>query len=267
MTAGPQTTGDWQQPYPAAPVQPQAYNTPPAYYPEQPAYQQPAYPQQYGAQPDYYGSPAQPAFGQPPAYDPAAQAAYGVPAAQPGFGQPPVTGHNPPPYGYPYGAPTAFPGMVPPVQPGVAPPPGIAMIIIVTAVLGAFGAFPAAKRAKGARALGHSGRKYWLSFVITLAVTWAFGFAMVLMNRADAAVVPPVPQTRVTAASLAQSIVKEGDFRDSAGKAVKPAAAKCAPQNVDPNGVGTWRCTVDFKGKKRMAYQVTVGADGGWVTD
>jgi hypothetical protein len=47
----------------------------------------------------------------------------------------------------------------------------------------------------------------------------------------------------------------------------KPAKASCVAMSVDDAGVGTYRCIVDYDDDSRLSYQVTMGADGKWVSD
>jgi hypothetical protein len=283
-------------------AQPQGYSAQPGDYQQSaqaPGYGQ-QFPGQYAAPVDQapaYPQPAAPA-GFPPAapagFPPAAPAGF-PPAAPAGFppaapaGFPPAT-----PADYQPAAPAGFPSAAP-VQPpaagtpgyygpagGVTPAgfvmpggeaPGIGMVVAITALFGLFGLIPASGRAKKARALGLPTAKYWIAFGATTAANFVVGIflliGMLSAMAAGAAAVAAADETatspKITAGWLEKSIVKDGDFKDEAGDDSKPTSATCAPISVDESGVGAWRCMVDF-GKDREGFQVSVGADGRWVT-
>lgn len=131
-----------------------------------------------------------------------------------------------------------------------------------------FGAISANGRAKTAAAMGLPGRKYWMAFFGTLAawVVVAILFIVMLVSALGAAG-SAVAASATTAGSLETSIVASGDFKTSSGATAKAVDATCTPDTVDENGVGKYRCMIDFADKSRASYVVTVGADGKWVTD
>ena len=110
MTSGTEPPEGDQSPYGQPPTPPPSYGTPPP--PPQQPYGQPAQPQ--------YGQPAQPQYGQP---------------GQPQYGQPPQQGYGAPPAQPQYGG-----GYAPPATSGYStrpPGPGLGIVGIVLAVLGA----------------------------------------------------------------------------------------------------------------------------------
>ena len=253
MTAEPQAEPSWQQPYqpahgygqaPAASPGP----VPPAYGVEQATYTPP---QGHPAPPQYLGNvPAGQPYGVPPAahYAPSGPAAYQ-------------------PY-HPYG-PGVYPAPTPAYMVGATTlkAPGVGPVIAFTALFGIFGAISASRRAKKAQAAGSPGRPYWMAFGITLAVVYALLAVMALAGPGSSSTGGDAVNTVVTADSLESAIVSQGDFRTADGTAVKAASAMCTPSSVDPAGVGTYRCMVDFTDNNRSSFVVTTGADGSWVTD
>jgi hypothetical protein len=63
-----------------------------------------------------------------------------------------------------------------------------------------------------------------------------------------------------------QSIVQDGDFKDSAGNPAKPREATCVQVSVSNTGTGSYKCMIDFADDRRESVDVTVSPDGSWVT-
>jgi hypothetical protein len=282
----PQNDGTWQssygQPqdhaaqtaYQAQPAQPAGYGH---QYPGQPAaaqpYGQPAPPESQfnGQAAQSYGQPtpqAAQSYGQPGPYrQPAVENTYPQAYPETPYQQAPPA----PPYGG-YNVPGSYGpagGMVAPAPVGEAP--GIGTVIVITALFGLFGAIPAAKRAGKAQALGLPSGKYWMAFGATLVLSWVAGiFLLIMMISAAAAAVDETSgaaqSTPITADWLEQSIIEKGDFQSTDGSAIKPTDATCAPKSVNDAGAGTWNCTIEFGAKNRQGFEVTVAADGRWVT-
>ncbi|GAA0572345.1 hypothetical protein GCM10010172_66110 [Paractinoplanes ferrugineus] len=208
--------------------------------------------------PTYAGRPGQ----SPAGYGQAGQTGYRGPAAQPA------------PYGYaaPRSGQSAWP---PPGQGGYSgrvargQAPGIGAVILFTTLFGVLGAISAHGRARRAAAMGRPGQKYWVAFAATLGGWTLVSVLLALAMMATLAGMAGTPTStssgRFTAAWLEQSIVKDGGVKDSSGAAATPTGATCASLSVDADGVGDWRCLVDFGATDRQAFDVAVGSDGRWV--
>lgn len=209
--------------------------------------------------------------GQPPGND---QQRPGNPTG-PGPGPPYDAGGGsaPPPYpqwggqptsGYPGYGPTYGPGGYPHPQQAAPYPqpdarrPAVWPVVIFTLLFGVFGSISAALRSRRARRLGLPIGKYWAAFAATLVVF----IAVVVAIAVESSSTPPV----MTAAQLQTSLVQSAGWTDSLGNKLTAKDATCVPDNVASNGVGTYRCIVDFTDGARVSDLVTVGPDGSYVT-
>ncbi|XVU29301.1 hypothetical protein ACQPZJ_20195 [Actinoplanes sp. CA-054009] len=193
------------------------------------------------------------AFRAGPAGNAAPPAGYPAPAypAYPGY-----TGQTPYPpagYGQPYGPARSVMS--------VGEAPGLGWVIVVTALFGVFGALVAASKAKKAAAVGVSAKRYWITFGVTLAASWALTIVAIVI-----AVAVAVSGDRVTAASLEKSIVSTTEVTTPQGKVVRATDASCVASSVDSQGIGTYDCLVDFDNGMQMSYDVTAD-ERSWVAN
>jgi hypothetical protein len=162
------------------------------------------------------------------------------------------------------------PGLAPAGPPTVHPAgqaPGVGPVILFTALFGVLGAISASNRAKKAAAVGAPTRPYWLAFVATLAVELVLFVILTILVLAGAITIAATAGT-VTSSSLESSIVQTSEFKSADGSTVLRAVkATCTASQVDPDGVGTYRCMIDFADQSRQSYVVTVDSSGNWITD
>lgn len=226
-------------------------------------YGSPGHPQPYGG----HGQPAQPAGAGPgssyPTPAPYAPNLPYVPNAPYSSRAPQVSAAPNSPY--PAMPPYASPGQRPfgGGYPAPLEAPGVGPVVAFTALFGLWGAISAWRRARRAEAAGLPGGRYWTAFGVTLVVSWV---VWTIVGVALAVVVPS-PTSPVSATWLQDSIVREGDFKDGSGAAATVRSALCTAGDVDADGAGAYRCLVDFGDGQRQSYEVTVDANGRWVTD
>lgn len=144
--------------------------------------------------------------------------------------------------------------------------PAVGPVVGCTLVFGPFGAISAARRADRARALGVSGRKYWIAFGVALAAGCAVAALVVVAGLEMGIDSLSLTSHKITPAWLARSIVQDGTFTDGAGETVKAGSAVCNAEKVDSDGAGTYRCTIAFAGNDRESFVVAVDAAGRWAT-
>ena len=122
-------------------------------------------------------------------------------------------------------------------------------MVVTTLVLGALGAISAAMRAGKAKAAGHSTRRYWVAFWVPFVPYVIFWTAWIVNSGPD-----------VDAASVEQAVLSDPG-------AERPAAAACAAEMVDSDGVGTYSCLLTAADGSQGTFRILVSADGRWVAE
>jgi hypothetical protein len=194
------------------------------------------------------------------------------------LGSPPPADNRPQTYAWspptrpapqPYAAQSPYGSTAP--RASYAQAPGIAAVIIYTALFGVFAAISANGRAKKAEAMGLPGRRYWMAFVVTLAVSTTVSILLWVILMVGIGLAANIQGSMaseaatVTVDELEESLIADRGFVNTDGAALTPTDARCANLNADRYGVGTWRCAVAFDAGGPQTFEVTVANDGGWT--
>jgi len=164
----------------------------------------------------------------------------------------------PPPQYYAY---PVYPAQPRPYQPTWGPAPALWPVIAFSLVSWLFGLISVLRRTNRARQLGHPTGRYWGAFAgasIGGVALWAFVLVVLV-----AFTYHPV----MSAPQLAHSIVQKGYSTDGSGTRVAATFADCVATDVERDGSGRYRCTVDFANGAHETFVVRVLHSGDWVTE